>query len=158
MDSNSGKWRNRFLGLCDHIAQWSEDRDFKVGAVIVGPGQEIRATGYNGLPRGVSGTDETRLDRPSGEKFFWVEHAERNAIYNAARAGVALAGCTLYVNRFPCADCARAIIQSGLSCVECPPRPSHDGKLDHSFEVSEIMLKEAGIKMTLATPTAGGSS
>ncbi|MGR3762257.1 deoxycytidylate deaminase (plasmid) [Roseobacteraceae bacterium NS-SX3] len=139
------QWDRRFLGLCDHIAAWSEDRDFQVGAVIAGPGQEIRATGYNGLPRGVQASDQNRFNRTSGEKFFWFEHAERNAIYNAVRMGVALTGCTLYVNRFPCADCARAIIQSGLSRVCSPPKPSHDGALDHSFDVSEIMLREAGI-------------
>ncbi len=141
-------WRHRFLGLCDQVAGWSEDRDFKVGAVIVGPGHEIRATGYNGLSRGVSAGDDSRFDRASGEKFFWIEHAERNAIYNAARSGAALAGCTLYVNRFPCADCARAIIQSGIACVECPPKPENDGKLDHSFDVSEIMLREAGVSVS----------
>jgi len=141
------KWRDRFLGLCDHISQWSEDRDFKVGAVIVGPGHEVRAMGYNGLARGVSPQDNTRFDRASGEKFFWFEHAERNAIYNAARAGVEVAGCTIYVNRFPCADCARAIIQSGIVCVECPPKPEYDGKLDHSFDVSETMLREARIQL-----------
>lgn len=142
------KWRNRFLGLCDHISQWSEDRDFQVGAVIVGAGHEVRAMGYNGLPRGVPASDDARLDRPSGEKFFWVEHAERNAVYNAARAGVEIAGCTIYVNRFPCADCARAIIQSGIACVECPPKPENDGKLDHSFDVSEVMLREAGVRIS----------
>ncbi|WP_246710353.1 deoxycytidylate deaminase [Martelella soudanensis] len=109
----------RFHALCDETASRSEDRDFKIGAVIVGPGHEVRATGYNGLPRGVGNEDATRFDRASGEKFFWIEHAERNAIYNAARSGAALAGCTIYVNRFPCADCARAIIQSGIVCADC---------------------------------------
>ena len=142
------RWGSRFRGLCDHIAQWSEDRDFKVGAVVVGPAHEIRATGYNGLPRGVSDDDDRRFDRPSGEKFFWIEHAERNAVYNAARAGVSLQGCTIWVNRFPCADCARAIIQSGIACVECPPKPEADGKLDHSFDVSQILLSEAGVRLS----------
>lgn len=140
-------WTRRFLGLADHMAAWSEDRDFHVGAVIVGAGHEVRASGYNGLPRGVSATDPARLDRASGEKFHWVEHAERNAIYNAARAGTAIQGCTIYVNRFPCADCARGIIQSGIVRVVCPPRPAHDGKLDHSFAVSETMLAEAGVDL-----------
>ena len=147
-DDSDAKWRRQILGLCDHLASWSEDRDFQVGAVVVGPGHEVRSTGYNGLPRGVSGHDDSRFDRASGEKFSWFEHAERNAIYNAARAGVAIAGCTIYVNRFPCADCARAIIQSGIVCVECPPKPEHDGKLDHSFDVSEVMLREAGIRLS----------
>jgi dCMP deaminase len=138
-------WSGRFRKLCDEVASWSEDRDFKVGAVIVGPGHEVRAMGYNGLPRGVVSADPDRFDRRSGEKFFWFEHAERNAIYNATRAGVSLAGCKIYVNRFPCADCARAIIQCGIICVECPAKPENDGKLDHSFSVAQTMLKEAGI-------------
>jgi dCMP deaminase len=145
------KWDKRFQALCDHIAGWSEDRDFQVGAVIVGPAHEIRSTGYNGLPRGVKAADMARFDRPSGEKFFWFEHAERNAIYNAARMGVALAGCTIYVNRFPCADCARAIIQSGLTCVGAPARPAFDGALDQSFARSEILLAEAGIVVKTLT-------
>lgn len=145
MDETQKKWDQRFFNLCDHIASWSEDRDFQVGCVVVGPGHEVRSTGYNGLPRSVQDTDPNRFDRSSGEKFFWFEHAERNAIFNAARAGVNLTGCRLYVNRFPCADCGRAIIQSGISCVVCPPIPENDGALDYSFQVSAIMLKEAGI-------------
>lgn len=147
MESTERKWADRFMGLCDHIASWSEDRDFQVGCVIVGAGHEVRTMGYNGLPRGVSATDDNRFDRASGEKFHWIEHAERNAIYNAARAGANLDGCTLYVNRFPCADCGRAIIQSGITCVVCPPIPKADGALDHSFQVSNTMLNEAGIRL-----------
>jgi dCMP deaminase len=141
------KWNKRFMNLCDHISTWTEDRDFQVGAVIVGPDLEIRSTGYNGFPRGVRSDVEERYDRESGEKFFWVEHGERNAIYNAARMGVAINGCTLYVNRFPCADCARAIVQSGINTVCCPPKPSNDGALDHSFDVSEMLLAEAGLEV-----------
>lgn len=141
-------WNGRFMALCDHISLWSEDRDFQVGCVIVSPaGHEIRSTGYNGLSRGVSPADPARFDRQSGEKFFWFEHAERNAIYNAARAGICLAGCTLYVNRFPCADCGRAIIQTGIPQIVAPPIPQSDGALDHSFQVSRQMLNEAGIRV-----------
>lgn len=146
--ADEAKWTKRFLGLCDHVASWSEDRDRHVGCVIVGPdGHEVRATGYNGLPRGVSDADEARFDRASGEKFFWGEHAERNAIYNAARIGVPLEGCTVYVNRFPCAECARAIIQSGIAQVVCPPIPENDGALDYSFRVARLMMEEAGLKL-----------
>jgi|TARA_B110000208_G_scaffold179745_1_gene228816 dCMP deaminase len=147
--TDKGTWATRFMGLCDHVSGWSEDRDFQVGCVIVGPeGHEIRATGYNGLPRGVSDKDDARFDRASGEKFHWIEHAERNAIYNAARAGASLAGCTLYVNRFPCADCGRAIIQSGITQIIAPPIPNADGALDYSFKVSHQMLREAGLEIT----------
>lgn len=142
-------WATRFMSLCDHIASWSEDRNFHVGCVIVGPdGQEVRTTGYNGLPRGVATDDQSRFDRASGEKFFWFEHAERNAIYNAVRMGVSLQDCTAYVNRFPCADCARALIQSGISQVVAPPIPESDGALDYSFQVSHRMLLEAGLTFT----------
>ena len=142
-------WSRRFMGLCDHVAGWSEDRDFQVGCVIVDPdGHVVRATGYNGLPRGVSDGDDARFDRASGEKFYWIEHAERNAVYNAARAGVSLSGCTAYVNRFPCADCGRALIQSGIAQVVAPPIPKADGALDYSFQVSAQMLREAGLIIT----------
>ena len=142
-------WHTRFMGLCDHISQWSEDPHFLVGCVIVGSGHAILSTGYNGLPRGVSDQDISRFDRESGEKFFWFEHAERNALYNAARAGVPVAGATLYVNRFPCADCSRAIIQSGIHVLVCPPVPKADGALDDSFRAGETMLGEAGTIVTV---------
>jgi len=147
-------WAERFLDLADRMASWSDDRDRHVGAIITGPGHVIVASGYNGLPRGVTGHDDMRYDRKSGEKFHWVEHAERNAIYNAARIGAALQGCTIYVNRFPCSDCARGIIQSGIARVVCPPRPAFDGALDHSFEVAETMLAEAGVTLTLCPERA----
>ncbi len=142
-------WTERFIGLCDHIASWSEDRDFQVGCVIVDPKSHVvRAIGYNGLPRGVASEDDARFDRSSGEKFFWFEHAERNAIYNAARAGTSIEGCTAYVNRFPCADCGRALIQSGIAHVIAPSIPQADGALDHSFQVSKTMLIEASVKIS----------
>ncbi|WP_299859439.1 deaminase [uncultured Roseobacter sp.] len=151
-------WARRFMGLCDHIAGWSEDRDFQVGCVIVDPrGNEVRTVGYNGLPRGVLADDDARFDRASGEKFHWIEHAERNAIYNAARTGVSLMGCTAFVNRFPCADCGRALIQSGVARIVAPPIPKADGALDHSFQVSARMLGEAGLTITEYTEGNGHS-
>jgi dCMP deaminase len=95
----------------------------------------------------VDSTQEERFDRASGEKFFWFEHAERNAIYNAARVGIAVAGCTIYINRFPCSDCARAIIQSGIETICCPAKPTNDGALDHSFSVAEVLIGEAGVRL-----------
>lgn len=140
-------WHSRFMGLCNHVSQWSEDPHFLVGSVIVGPGNVVLAMGYNGLPRGVSSVEKKRFDRESGEKFFWFEHGERNALYNAARVGVPVEGATLYVNRFPCADCSRAIIQSGIKTLVCPSIPDADGALDHSFQVGHRMLLEADVKI-----------
>ena len=78
-------WDNRFLSMAKLIATWSRDRSTKVGAVIVGPNREVRSVGYNGFPRGVNDAIESRYERPG--KYDWTEHAERNAIYNAARYG-----------------------------------------------------------------------
>jgi hypothetical protein len=82
----------------------------RVGCVIVGTHKEIRAIGYNGFPRGVDDDRDARHERPV--KYKWTEHAERNAIYSSARAGISIDGCTMYLPWFPCMDCARAIVQS----------------------------------------------
>jgi dCMP deaminase len=75
--SSDQRWDGRFLDLARHVAAWSKDPVTKVGSVIVGPDNEVRALGYNGLPRDFDDVPE-RLARP--DKYVWVEHAERNAI------------------------------------------------------------------------------
>ena len=139
------KWHSRFLKLAHEVASWSKDRSTKVGAVIMGPDRDPRSFGYNGFPRNVNDEVEERHERPL--KYSWTEHAERNAIYNAGRFGVALAGCSIYINRFPCASCARAIIQCGISRICCPQQPVNDGALDHSFDVSQVLIRESGITL-----------
>jgi dCMP deaminase len=143
------KWDERFFQLCQLIARWSEDRRRNVGAVIVGPANEVRAIGYNGLPRGVSGEFELRHNQEGGEKYYWFEHAERNAIYNAARAGISVSGCRLYINVFPCADCARGIIQSGIVQINTFHRPEEDVYFDRSFDVALTMLEEGHIELKI---------
>lgn len=142
-------WDNRFFSLCLLLAGWSEDKSRKVGAVIVGPTNEIRATGFNGLPRGINGAIEIRHSRREGEKYHWYEHAERNAIYNAARAGTPVAGCIMYTNLFPCAECTRGIIQAGIVKLNTRPPPDGDETYARSFDVSIEMLREAGVKVEL---------
>ena len=74
---------------------------------------KIVSTGYNSFPRGIDDNVAERQERP--EKYFWFEHAERNAIYNAARIGVSTKGCTMFLTcDIPCADCARGIINAGI--------------------------------------------
>ncbi|MBL4731548.1 MAG: dCMP deaminase [Rhizobiaceae bacterium] len=142
-------WDIRFFELCDLVASWSEDRGRKVGAVIVGQSNEIRSTGYNGFPRKVNPIPKERHNRANGEKYFWFEHAERNAIYNAARHGSIIENCRIYCSMFPCADCVRAIIQSGIIELNTFSAPLDDDTFKRSFEVSRIMLNEAGIKVRL---------
>lgn len=144
----SNKWHYRFMELAFLISTWSKDPSTKTGAVVVGPDREIRATGYNGLVRGVDDDRQERLERPTKYEFF--EHAERNAIYNACLTGTSLKGCTLYATHSPCTDCARAIIQSGIKTVvtnkividESTPKNTWRDKLEFSAQ----MFKEAGIE------------
>jgi dCMP deaminase len=108
-------WDEYYLEICRVVALRSKDPNTQIGCVIVGPAREIRSTGYNSLPRGIRDDVAERLQRPT--KYLWMEHAERNAIYNAARAGTATEGCTIYVAIMPCMDCARAIVQAGIAEV-----------------------------------------
>lgn len=105
-------WDQYFAQLLGPISSKSKDPSTKVGCIIVGPDHEIRSTGYNSFPRGLNDNEPSRHERP--EKYFWIEHAERNAIYNAARCGSTTAGCVMYVSHVPCLDCARGIVQSGI--------------------------------------------
>ena len=143
----SEKWNYRFLELAELIATWSKDPSTKTGAVVVGPDKEIRATGYNGLVRGINDNVPERMERPTKYDFF--EHAERNAIYNACLTGTSLRDCTIYCTLTPCTDCARAIIQAGIKTVvtyefklaDNDPKNTWRDKLNYSAE----MFKEAGV-------------
>jgi dCMP deaminase len=142
-------WDRRFFELCALLGSWSEDRSRQVGCVIVGKANEIRATGFNGLPRGVKGKMDERHNPQNGEKYYWFEHAERNAIYNAARVGTSLESCRLYVSLFPCADCARAVIQAGIVSVNTHSPPQSDRVYSRSFEVTIEMLREGGVDLNI---------
>jgi len=139
------KWDRRFFELCDLVASWSEDQSRQVGAVIAGAANDVRAIGFNGLPRGVNGSIIERHSHSEGEKYLWFEHAERNAVFNAARAGVSIEGCRIYTNLFPCADCVRAIMQSGIAEINTYERPADYAAFERSFEVALEMLREANV-------------
>ena len=141
------KWDLRFMGLADYVATWSQDHGRHVGAVIVGPDQEIRATGYNGIPRGVNDKVSTRHSRENGEKYLWAAHAERNAIYNAARVGVPTKDCTLYANLYPCSNCAIAIIQAGVLELVTYKPDLKDATYANEYRVARLMFQEAGVKV-----------
>ena len=136
-------WNTFFFKMCDLVSEKSKDKSTQVGCVIVGPNHEIRSIGYNGFPRGVTDDVPVRQERPM--KYFYSEHGERNAIYNAARVGIPLAGCILYIGGVPCADCARAIIQSGIAEIFI-----RDGRVPErwkdSCDAALVMLDEAGVQ------------
>jgi dCMP deaminase len=140
-------WDNKFIKLSNHVSTWSKDKNKKVGAVIVDNDNIVLSMGYNGIPRGCDDTDESRYERPI--KYLFTEHAERNAIYHAARHGVSLKDCKLYVTLFPCADCARAMIQSGITKLIAPePNLNHEVWGDH-FKAAIQMMEEAKIEIVL---------
>lgn len=106
----------QYMEIAYATSRFSKDESTQVGAVIVGPTNEVRSLGYNGAPRGCRADEDSRgITRP--EKYFWYSHAELNAITNAARVGVPLDGSTIVVTHPPCMDCARAIVQAGIKQV-----------------------------------------
>ncbi|KAK2150416.1 hypothetical protein LSH36_406g02082 [Paralvinella palmiformis] len=111
-------WSEYFVGVALLSAQRSKDPKSQVGACIVSVSKRIVAIGYNGMPRNC---DDDRLpwthhaDDPLETKYPYVCHAELNAIMN--RNCMALKGCTMYVTRFPCNECAKLILQAGISSV-----------------------------------------
>lgn len=106
---NRPSWDTLYMSMCYLLAYKSEDDSTKVGAVLATKDHSPVAYGFNGLPRGLT-LEPQHLERPG--KYYYFEHAERNAVYNASRAGVdAQLAHTLYITWLPCAPCARAVIQ-----------------------------------------------
>lgn len=139
------KLDTEFMKLAFHVAKKSNDRSRKVGCVIVGPDDLVRSTGFNNFPIGIADLVETRHERPT--KYLWTEHAERNAIYNAARNGISTNGCRMYLPWFPCVDCSRAIIQAGITELIALQPDMQDQRWGSDFTVSMEMLREAGIRL-----------
>lgn len=143
-------WDSYFMEMVYVVAKRSKDPNTKVGCVIVGPDNEIRSTGYNSFPRGIDDNVQERLERP--EKYIWIEHADRNAIYNAARVGTSVKGCRMYLPWYPCTNCARGIINSGICEVVIDNRDSNPwkgndsrGRWQEDIDRSKQMLLEAGV-------------
>ena len=111
-------WEDYFMNIAYLSAMRSKDPSTQVGACIVNPDKRIVAIGYNGFPRGISDDDfpwARKADDPLDTKYPYVCHAEMNAIMN--KNSESLKGCWIYVTLFPCNECAKLIIQSGISKV-----------------------------------------
>lgn len=137
-------WDEYFMGIAILSSLRSKDPNTKVGACIVDKDHKVVSIGYNGMPTGV---DENQISWNKGEgldsKYLYVCHAEFNAILNT-RNGSALNGCTIYVTLFPCNECAKAIIQTGIKELVY-----NENKYESTVETqaSLKMLKLAGIKI-----------
>lgn len=128
----------------------SKDPSTKVGAVIVGPDHEIRATGYNGFPRGIADIVERYSDR--SYKYLVCNHAEENAILHCARIGMAIRGCSIYTPWIPCSYCAKTIIQAGI--IEVIYHEDFPGNSEYeqassswadSIRLSKQIIEESGV-------------
>ena len=130
----------------------SPNRVRRVGAVLVArDGTEIAAC--NTFPAGVRDIEE----RHAGDgRFVWMEHAERHAIFEAARRGIATAGGRLTTTFFPCIDCARAIVGSGIACLDTPAAALDDPVWGASFGRSELILREGGVEIRIVDIDAAG--
>ena len=144
MQKITPSWSERFLDLSEYISRWSKDPHTKTCAIITSANNHrIISVGWNSFPSGCDDTVQSRYERP--EKYLWMEHAERDAIYCAASNGVNLNGATMYLRWFPCADCARAIIQSGIKKVVCEKPDITDERWGDSFRVALQMFTECSI-------------
>lgn len=143
-------WDEYFMGVSLLAADRSKDPNTQVGACIVSDDNRILSTGYNGFPQGCS-DDEfpwNRDDSLGETKYNFVVHAELNAILNAG--GKSLVGSRIFVSLFPCHECAKAIIQSGVKEVVYLS-DKYNGTV--SDNASKRMLRAAGVKLTQIKPT-----
>ena len=136
-------WEDYFMGLAHLSALRSKDPNTQVGACIIDHENKVVSIGYNGMPRGCN-DNEFPWDREGGfldTKYAFVVHAELNAILNSPRS---VKDCTLYVSLFPCNECAKAIIQSGIRKVvyESDKYDGTEGNI-----ASKKMLEEAGVEL-----------
>ena len=137
-------WDEYFMGIAVLSGKRSKDPNSQVGACIVNDNKRIVGIGYNGFPKGCS-DDELPWGREGGfldVKYPYVVHSELNAILNA---NTNVRGCTLYVTLFPCNECTKAIIQSGIKELYylCDKYADTDG-----VKASKRMLDMAGVKYT----------
>lgn len=143
------EWDDYFMGIAVLSARRSKDPGTQVGACIVNGKNRIVGVGYNGFPTGCS-DDELPWDR-EGEfletKYPYVCHAELNAILNATEP---LDGCRIYVDLFPCNECAKAIIQSGIKKVIYLSDKYSD---TDPVKASKKMLELSGVEYVKLTPS-----
>ena len=138
-------WDEYFMSIALLSAKRSADPSTQVGACIVDSSNKVVSIGYNGMPRGIDDSDLSwnRNGTDLDSKYLYVCHAEFNAILNT-RDGSQLKGCRVYVTLFPCNECAKAIIQTGIKEIVYL-----SDKYADSIETraSKKMLTLAGVKL-----------
>lgn len=135
-------WDEYFMGVATLSAMRSKDPNTQVGACIVSPEHKILSMGYNGFPLGCSDDEFTWEREGEDNKYFYSTHSELNAILNYR--GGSLEGATIYVTLFPCNECAKAIIQSGIRTLVYDSDKYADTAM---VKASKKMLKAAGVQI-----------
>lgn len=154
-DMNADVKPGSYMATALRAAEQSPNRVRRVGAVLVARDGTVISS-CNTFPAGVRETEERHL---GDGRFVWMEHAERHVIFEAARRGVATAGALITSTFFPCIDCARAIVDSGIVCVDTPAPAFDDEVWGQSFERSQVILEEGGVQVRIAPlPAAEASS
>ena len=138
------------LRLAYRHAIHSPDPSTQNGAILALPdGTPILCTGaFNRFPEGVAETPD-RWERPG--KYQWIEHAERGSVYAAAHHGIRTRGLTLACCWAACADCARAIVCSGISRLVRHAITDDSGRWRDSIEVGDVILTEGGVEIVELT-------
>lgn len=142
-------WDECFMHMAHLIAQRSKDPVTQAGAVIVNERQVVMGMGYNGWPRGIA-ADALPWDRegqPAKTKYAYIVHAEENAVYNTS---LLPRGCRIYCTLFPCGECAKTIIQTGITEVIYDADKYHDQDL---WVASRKMFDLAGVTYRHFKPT-----
>lgn len=146
----SQKWHKNFMDAAQLFATWSKDPSTKVGAVIVDNDRRLVGTGYNGFPRGVN--DDPARYAEKMVKYKLVVHAEANAIMNSVKS---VRDCTLYATKFPCTECAKLIIQMGVSSVIAPAAGDDGSVWSDDAKFSTQMFHESLVSVYEWIPERG---
>lgn len=140
----------KFIPTATAAAGYSKDPSTKVGAIAIDDDHNIRAQGYNGLPRGVRDLESRLNDRPT--KYAMTVHAEANLVATAARTGVKLRGCSVILTSLhPCSSCAGLLIQAGIKRIFAPDTVEN-ARWDVSSEIALKMFEEAGVDVLTYSP------
>ena len=149
-------WDGYFMGIATIASFRSKDPNTQNGACIVDPIDMIPLSiGYNGFPRNCEDDSfpwARHAEKEYDTKYPYVEHAERNSIYSAARKGIKIDGSVIYLysekGYYPCSDCARAIIQAGIKEVIMASQIS-DNTDKYDWTATKRMFKASGVKIRI---------
>lgn len=148
------RWENHFLEMALLNAKLSKDPSTKVGAIITTAEHDFISAGFNGLPRKLKDTEERLSNREL--KLKLVVHAEMNSVLAAAKLGIRLKDCTMYIAATnndgsiwggpPCNRCLVEILQTGITKIVSYGRKDTPTRWKESLDLSMQLIKEAGIE------------